>query len=189
MTLFRTVNPVVEPVTLADAKTHLRITHASEDALIAGLVAAAREEVERQTGIALIDQDWRLALDDWPAANPVFLARHPVAQILSVTVYDADGAASLVPATDYQLDANSRPARLLFSKQPQPGRCMNGIEIDFRAGFGASGADVPDLLKRAILILTAHWYEFRGTHGAGDHPVSIPAGFGRLIAGYRTGRL
>lgn len=189
MTLFRTVDPVLEPVTLADAKTHLRVTHSSEDSLIGSLVTAARQEVERQTGLALIDQDWRLILDDWPDANVVSLARHPVSQVLSVTVFDTDGAASLVAPTDYQLDPHSRPARLLFHQLTSPGLCMNGIEIDFRAGFGATGTNVPDLLKRAILMIVAHWFEFRGRYDAEAQPVSIPAGFDRLIAGYRTGRL
>ena len=66
MTLFRTVAPATEPVTLAEAKAYLRLQHDSEDALLAGLVRAAREEVERSTGAALIDQHWRMTLDAWP---------------------------------------------------------------------------------------------------------------------------
>lgn len=189
MALFRTVDPATEPVTLADAKAHLRVDHSSEDTLIVDLIATARVEVERQSGLALIDQDWRLTLDDWPGGNIVHLRRYPVRQLLSVTVYDSDGAASLMSATDFQLDANSRPARLLFHKQPSAGLCMNGIEVDFRAGFGATGTDVPDTLKRAMLMLVAHWYEFRGSHDPSAHPVSIPTGFDRLVAGYRAGRL
>ena len=66
---------------------------------------------------------------------------------------------------------------------------MNGVEIDFTAGFGEAGADVPDLLKRAILLLVGHWYEFRAGFGPADQPVSYPAGYERLIAFYRAGRL
>ena len=55
MTLFRTVEPAAEPVTLADAKAHLRISHDSEDALLQGLIRAAREDLERAAGIALIN--------------------------------------------------------------------------------------------------------------------------------------
>ena len=67
MTLMRTVTAAVEPVTLAEVKAHLRLDHASEDELLGGLIRAAREEVERATGLALIDQDWRLVIDEWPA--------------------------------------------------------------------------------------------------------------------------
>jgi len=189
MALFRTSGPEAEPLTLADCKAHLRVAHEADDGLIAGLIRAAREEVEQQAGVALIDQDWRLALDDWPQSGQVAITRHPVKEILSVTVYGPDGAASLVDPESYQLDGLSRPARLHFHARPAPGLVMNGIEIDFRAGFGEAGTDVPDVLKRAMLLLVAHWYEFRAAFGPKDQPVSLPDGFGRLIAGHRGRRL
>jgi uncharacterized phiE125 gp8 family phage protein len=48
---------------------------------------------------------------------------------------------------------------------------------------------VPDLLRRAILLLVAHWYEFRAGFGPDDQPASYPAGYERMVAGYRAGRL
>lgn len=189
MTLYRTVEPAAEPVTLGEAKAQLRVGHDSEDALLAGLIRAARAEVEAQTGVALIDQAWRLAFDRWPHDGLVKLRRHPVKEILSVTVYGAEGEAALVGAGTYEADLKSRPARLHFVNPPSPEQRLNGIEIDFIAGFGEAGTDVPDLLKRAILVLVTHWYEFRAVYRTEDQPVSIPPGFDRLIAGYRTGRL
>lgn len=189
MTLFRTTAPAVEPVSVAEAKAQLRIGHDSEDDLLNGLIRAAREEVETRTGIAMIAQDWRLALDRWPRFGRVALLRHPVAEILSVTVYGTKGEASPVDPSTYEADFASRPARLYFTTRPEPARILNGIEIDFSAGFGADGENVPEGLKRAILALVAHWYEFRAGFGAGDQPVSIPPGFERLISVYGRGRL
>lgn len=189
MTLFRTVEPAVEPITLAEAKAHLRIAHDSEDDLLSGLIRAARQEVEQATGSALIEQSWRLVLDAWPEGNVVQLKRSPVRQVLSVTVFDADGAASVLAPQDYQLDAMSSPARLYLRSRPEPGLLLNGIEIDFSVGHGEAGTDVPDLLKRAVLILVAHWYEFRGAYGPDSQPVSIPEEYRRLIAGWRGPRL
>ncbi|WP_274629677.1 head-tail connector protein [Arvimicrobium flavum] len=189
MTLFRTVEPAVEPVTLAEAKAHLRLDHDSEDGLVSGLIRAARDEVERSTGLALIDQTWRLVLDRWPRSGCAAITKHPVKAILSVTAYGPDGEASLVDPGTYQFDGLSRPARLHLEADTAPLRAMNGIEVDFSAGFGESGPDVPDLLKRTILLLVAHWFEFRGTFGPGDQPVSFPVGYERMISGYRTRRL
>jgi uncharacterized phiE125 gp8 family phage protein len=189
MTLYRTVEPAAEPVTLAEAKAQLRIGHDSEDALLNGLIRAARAEVEAQTGVALIDQAWRLAFDRWPHDELVKLRRHPVKEILSVTVFGAEGEASVLNPASYEADLKSRPARLHLVSPPPPEQRLNGIEIDFVAGFGEAGTDVPDLLKRAMLVLVAHWYEFRAVYRAEDQPVSVPPGFDRLIAGYRTGRL
>jgi uncharacterized phiE125 gp8 family phage protein len=119
----------------------------------------------------------------------VRLRRHPVKEILSVTVYGAEGEAAVVDPQGYEADLASRPARLHFTTPPPPERRLNGIEIDFVAGFGEAGTEVPDLLKRAVLMLVAHWFEFRGSYGAADQPVSFPPGFDRLISTYRTGRL
>ncbi|MFU0506648.1 head-tail connector protein [Pseudaminobacter sp. NGMCC 1.201702] len=189
MTLLRTVEPAVEPVTLAEVKNHLRLSHQSEDELLAGLIRAAREDVERATGVAMIDQTWRLVLDCWPRGGCVTLMRHPVREILSVTLFGSEGEASVMDPSDYQLDSLSRPARLQFHRRPEPLRAMNGIEIDFKAGFGEAGTDVPDLLRRAVLMLVAHWYEFRASIGPAQQPASYPAGYDRLISGYRDRRL
>lgn len=43
----------VEPITLAQAKAHLRVAHDGDDALITAIIAAAREAVELETGRAL----------------------------------------------------------------------------------------------------------------------------------------
>lgn len=189
MTLFRTVDPAAEPVTLAEMKAHLRLDHDSEDDLLNGLIRAAREEVERSAGLALIEQTWRLALDDWPREGCVTVPLYPVREVLSVTAYGSEGEASLVDPASYVVDALSRPARVHFERPPGALRALNGIEVDFTAGFGEAGPDVPDLLRRAIVMLAAHWYEFRSSYGPGDQPVSYPSGYERMIASYRRSRL
>ena len=165
MTLFRTGEPEAEPVTLAGVKAHLRLDHDSEDGLLSGLIRAARDEVERATGTALINQTWRLALDRWPRNGCVLLARHPVRSVLSVTVYGPDGEASLLPPAAYQFDPLSRPARVTRTNRHE------------------------DALKRAILMLATHWYEFRGVLGPEKQPASYPPGYERLIAGYQARKL
>ena len=71
MVMTRISAPAAEPVTLAEAKAHLRVVDAVEDTLISGLIKAAREEVEAATGLALISQNWRLYLDCWPPSGLV----------------------------------------------------------------------------------------------------------------------
>ncbi|MBN9244185.1 MAG: phage head-tail connector protein [Mesorhizobium sp.] len=189
MTLIRTVDPGAEPVTLAEAKAHLRIDHGDDDDLLAGLIRAARQEVERSTGIALLAQSWRLVLDDWPQTGCTLVRIYPLIEIQAVTAFGSEGEGSVVDPATYQIDTVSRPARIHFTAPVAPLRAMNGLEIDFTAGFGEAGTDVPDPLKRAILLLVAHWYEFRAGYGPADQPVSYPAGFDRIVAGYRAGRL
>ena len=188
MALFRTVAPEVEPVTVGDLRKFLRLDHDSEDDLLEGLIRAAREDIEASCGLALIEQGWRMTLDAVPRSGRVLLRRHPVRTIVSLTVYGADGEASLVNPGTYRLDAHSRPACLHFLEMPGSVAAMNGIEIDFVAGFGEAGTDVPDLIKRAMISLAAHWIEFRAVH-TDVRRASYPVGHERLLAPWRERRL
>ena len=76
----------------------------------------------------------------------------------------------------------ARPARLWLREVPEPGRVLNGIEIEFSAGFGEGGAEVPDTLKRAMLLHIAAMFASRGVVAADAQPAVVPPGYDRLIA-------
>lgn len=70
-----------EPVTVEEAKQHLRVTHSADDDLIARLISSAREVIEMQTGIALAAADY-----EW--SPEVISDKYPLAP---VTLTSADG--------------------------------------------------------------------------------------------------
>ncbi|MFB2551009.1 head-tail connector protein [Ensifer soli] len=185
MTIAELTAPATEPLTLDEAKAHLRIDLDAEDELIAGLIAAARAHLENETGLALMARTFRLYRDDWPASGIVEIGRWPVTAIEAVTVYDGDGVAIAPALGAARLDGQARPARLFLPERPLPGVEVNGIEIDFTAGFGETGADVPDVLKRAMLTHVAAMHAVRGAVAPGDQPAVVPAGYRRLIGAYR----
>ncbi|OBZ96016.1 hypothetical protein ADU59_06450 [Pararhizobium polonicum] len=182
MTITELTPPLGEPLTLAETKAHLRIDGSAEDDLIASLIRTVREHIERETGLALLTRTFRLYLDGWPCSRVIQIGRDPVQTIEAVTVYDADGIATDIDASGFVLDGQARPARLALPRQPEPEQAINGIEIDFSAGFGATGTDVPDTLKRAMLLHAALLYEFRGAVAPDSQPAAVPAGYDRLIA-------
>lgn len=184
MTYAQTAAPAVEPVTLGEAKAHMRLDEGHEDAFVTALIAIARSHLEHTTGLALISQGFRLYLDRWPESGVVSIGRGPVRSVEVVTVYDADGEPQEVPLTDHRLDGFGRPARLWLADPPAPGRAVNGIEIDFTAGFGDSGEDVPAELKRAMLMHVALMFAYRGAVAPADQPAAIPDGYDRLVAPY-----
>lgn len=170
--------PALEPLTLDDAKLFLRVDGIAEDSLIAALIAAARQHAEAVTGRALITQGWRIVLDAWPKRRIVRLTRAPVQTVDAVTLRAADGTPSLVDPALYGLDRATQPPRLVVSERAgAPGSAVNGIEIDFTAGYGAP-SDVPPALLLAVRRLAAHWYEHRDTR-------DVPAPVAGLLAPYR----
>lgn len=58
--------PVKEPVSLAQAKKHLRLEIADDDDYVESLVSVARQYVEGYCRRALYKQKWRLTLDRFP---------------------------------------------------------------------------------------------------------------------------
>ncbi|MBB3947185.1 putative phiE125 gp8 family phage protein [Rhizobium skierniewicense] len=188
MTYAQLTPPQAEALTLADVKAHLRLDGDDEDALLTSLIATARDYLERQTGLCLMRQSFRLYLDDWPLNSVILIAKGPVQAIETILVFDDAGDPFDVTAIEKLLDGEGRPARLWVRQPPAPGQPLNGIEIDFTAGFGESGADVPDTLKRAMLVHIAHMYAFRGAVSPADQPAGVPRGYERLIAPFcRTG--
>lgn len=154
--------PETEPVSLDDAKAHLRITHDADDDAIAALIKTARQICEEYTGLALITRDCRLYLDAWPK-HTLSLPKPPLVHVAAVNVYDADGGATEFPAASYTADTLGRPGRIeMTGAPPWPGQPLSGIEIEFSAGFGDSEDDVPSSLREGIKRLVAHLYMNRG---------------------------
>lgn len=182
MTTTTLTPPQAEPLTLADIKAQLKIDGNDEDDLLASLITTARQHLEAETGLCLMTQSLRLYLDDWPASEVIHIAKTPVQTIDTVTVYDENGNAVQASLTDYLLDGQARPARLWLRNPPLPGRPINGIEIDFTAGFGAAATDVPDTLRRAMSLHVATMYAYRGVVSPADQPAALPVGYERLIA-------
>ncbi len=83
MTMTLIKPPALEPVTLAEVRQFLRLDDDSEDTLLTGLIKAARETLEVQTGLALINQTLRLYLDSWPTSGVVRIAKYPVRYVIA----------------------------------------------------------------------------------------------------------
>ncbi|KRB50165.1 hypothetical protein ASE04_16500 [Rhizobium sp. Root708] len=181
--------PVAEALTLAEVKAHLRLDDGNEDGMLTSLIRVAREHLERTTGLCLITQVWRLHLESIPEDRVIQIAKGPVQAIESLSIYDGTGEELELPVTGHVLDGNARPARLVLDRSMNPAIAVNGIEIDFSAGFGESGAEVPDTLKRAMLMHIAQMFAFRGALAVEDQPADIPVGYDRLVAPFLMRRL
>ena len=192
MALVLTSPPALEPVSIAEAKDHLRVDHSAEDAFIASLILTSRLHIEAALSLALIEQGWTWTFDAWPNRLAlVTLPLRPVSSITSINTLDQDGAPTLMVPADYELDGNHVPPRLLRKTNawPKPGKSHAGIEISFVTGFGAAPDDVPQPVRHALLLLVAHWYEHRDPIEIGSDKTSVPDAVSNLLAPYRVARL
>lgn len=179
--------PAIEPVSLADLKAHVRVTGPDEDVGLLAMTVAARATVERLAHRYLITQSWRAHFDAIPADGRLELPFFPVQSVIAVRTLSVTGAATVVPASAYVVDAASEPARLQFlDAPPQPGRPIAGVEVDAVVGYGLTADTVPPPLRQAVLILAARWYERRGD---GSGSPDLPDEVARLTEAFRPRRL
>lgn len=159
------VPPAVEPVTLAEAKAHLRVDGNEEDALISSLITAAREYAETFQRRAYVTQTWELTLDEWPTGPEIRLPRPPLQAVESITYRDQSGVEHVLDPATYIVDTRSEPGRVVLA----PGRCWpsvalapaGAITVRYVAGYGDTADSVPVKVKQAILLLVGHWYANR----------------------------
>lgn len=198
MSLVMTSGPGLEPVTLAEAKAHLRVDGSAEDALIQSLVVTSRLHIEAALGLALVTQSWAWFLDRWPASRAVrpvvrvALPLRPVQAVGHVKLWHSDGTSLPLPTGSFHLDGQATPARLVWlpgSPPEGPERPAGGIEIGFTAGFGAAATDVPPTIRHALKLLVAHWYEHREPVEIGSGVNAVPPMVSELLAPYRRRRL
>ena len=174
--------PAVEPVSTAELRDYLRLDGDDELGLISALIRSARLTVEAASGCILIEQAWRLPLPGVPACGAIRAPLAPLIAVDRVRSFDGAGTPTDLDAGDYRLDPWADPPRILFEQAPAPeGR----LEIDLRAGFGATPESVPEPLRQAVRLLVAHWFENRGD----AEPRQAPADLGALISPFRRARL
>lgn len=160
--------PVVEPVSVADAKAHCRIDTNTDDTYVAALISAAREYVEAYMDESLIDQQLVMRLDAFPAA--IELPRPPMSQTASRTavtiVYTANdaGSTATLATNQYRIDRDSTPGTLrpLYGGSwPSHLLDYGSVTVTWWAGRGEDGGKVSQRVKAAILMLVGQWYERR----------------------------
>jgi uncharacterized phiE125 gp8 family phage protein len=189
MTPLALTPPAQEPVSLAEARIFLRLDQSAEDDLLTTLITAARLMVEAVSGRLLVDQTWRIVIDRWPDGGEIRLPLSPVSTITAARVYDVLGAPQPVAPSALQLDkAADPPVVRVIGEVPEIGRDRGAIEIDVVAGFGATAAAVPALLRQAVLRLAARWFEQRGDV-VGRDAEALPPEIMTLVAPFRRVRL
>lgn len=165
MSLTRTVQPSIEPVTLAEALAHLREDSGAADDYITSLIVAARTDCENRTERTLITSTWAVKLDEFP--DTIELPRRNILSVTSVVYVDMDGATQTLAAnTDYLVDLDDARIAPAYGKSwPASRDQFNAVTVTYTAGYGATAASVPATLKQWIMLAVADMYSHRNRSG------------------------
>ncbi len=170
--------PAEEPVSLIEAKLHLRVDFDEDDTLIASLITAARQAAETLTGRQFITARWKLVLDCFPGSvamgvpagqsfslpgHAILLPRVPVQSVVAINYLDMAAVVQSLPASTYTVDTACEPARIT----PVFGQCwpnclpqIGAVSVSFDAGYGTA-AQVPEGIKSWIKLRVGSLYAHR----------------------------
>lgn len=170
--------PAAEPVSLAEAKLHLRVDFDEDDALIQALISAARQAAEMLTQRQLVTARWRMVLDSFPGCglmgvpagktftlpgHAILIPKSPLQSVVEIRYLDMAGVSQVMPSAHYTVDKACEPARItpVFGQiWPVALPQIGAVSVTFDAGYG-SAADVPEGLKSWIKLRLGSLYAHR----------------------------
>lgn len=168
--------PAVTPVSLAEAKAHLRVEHDEDDAYITSLIKTVTARIDGRNGWlrrALVNQTWKLELPWFPVARCIALPMPPLQSVTSIKYFDHNNEEQTFAAEAYEVVKSTDEGYIyLKTGESWPGTWerQGAVAITFVAGYGESGEAVPENIRHAIKI------EIAGLYGAdrGDEGEKVP---------------
>lgn len=152
--------PALEPVTVSELKTFLRLDTTDYDAMLGGYITACREAVEKHTRRTLISTTYELYFDNFPFV--IELIRPPVQSVTSIIYIDDDGVSQTLSSPLYRTDLVSLYPRITPAYGevwPTTQAISNAVKVTYIAGYGSAAASVPAALKECIKSLCADLFE------------------------------
>lgn len=188
--------PAAEPVSLTEAKAHLRVDHSADDVLISSMIEASRVYCEQFTARAFVTQTWEMVIDQFPS-NDLMMPLPPLQSVTSIKYDDGGGVEQTLGATEYEVDTVSQPGWIVPVTTGWPSSIwqgINSVRIRFVAGYDPGtdspidlAANVPQSLKAAILLHVGQLYDQREDIVVGTVINRVPTGgIEHLLRQYRV---
>lgn len=197
LSLTRQTPPTVEPVTVAEAKNHLRVDTTEDDGYISTLITAAREWCEQYLDRTLVLTQWAMRLHRFPTDSqyPIELPRPPVvasgtATAVSITYTAESGGTATLSTAQYRVQRLETPGRVTTiygGTWPAAMEDNDAVIVRWWAGYGDSGSSVPAGIRHAMLMLVGHWYEQRSSVLTGSISKEVEFGVKTLLDAQRWG--
>lgn len=175
-------------VSLSEMKLHLRVEDdvTDDDAMITSLIKAATSYCEMYTRRTILETEYRMTFDEFPAGQWFYLPRSPLISVENIKYYDEDGTLQTLATSVYTVGAGiSSPARIaLAPEQEWPATETDRIEA-VQVTFKTGETTPADTFQSAIKLLVGHWYEHREAVTMGGSPVVVPKTVDMILDGER----
>ena len=181
--------PALEPVSLTTLKSHLRLTHNSDDNILTHFITLAREWLEQKYGLALITQQWRFEYDLPFPSQGVDLKKRPVQEVNAFNLIDTAGVERLIASSTYLTTHDYKGTKVVLREGIAPKMNEEKFALTLTLGYGDLEEAVPAALKQAIILIATAFYEGRLSETTQQQSIDTLSGLKLLMAPYVQKRL
>lgn len=193
-TIKQTTEPTYQPVTLSEARNHLRLvaTNGShpDDSTVETYIKAATGYAEDRTNKVYAQREFTLKRNSF--AETMALPVYPVLSVDSIAYVDDTGATQTMAESNYQVIVDRIPAIVHLEDVPTVDEdTLNAVTITVTAGIESgnsppSADKIPDAVKQAIKLMVGHFYENREAVTADVRPEMVPMATDALLWPHRV---
>ena len=182
MALAAVDQPLVEPITLEEAKKHLRLEGVldDEDSQIQMMIIAARRLAEGKLNRTIVQRELAATFDGWGCK--MRLPKPPFVELLGVDYMDSEGVSQPMPVDSYYVLQGREPAEVAFvGGAPLPALAKRRGTITVRYLAGYPDGQVPEDLKSWMLLQIGSLYAHRESVIAGVSVAPLPEIYERMF--------
>jgi uncharacterized phiE125 gp8 family phage protein len=187
MRTYQVITPAsTYPVSLTEAKLHLKVDISTDDTLITNLIVAATQVSEEYTNRFFINTVVNQTCSDFKELSELFKSK--VSAVTHIKYYDSDNAQQTWANTNYVVNNEYEPCQInlvVDGSFPNIADRIDAIECRYTVGYGTA-SDVPDVIKQAILLTLGNWYENRMSVITGRTTTEMPMSAKFLLDTYKV---
>lgn len=150
------------PVSLTEAKAHLKVDINTDDTLITNLIIASTQLSEEYTNRFFINTVINQTCTTFLDLKSLFKSK--VVSVTHVKYYDSDNTLQTLTSSNYVVNNQFEPAQInpaVDFSFPDIADRIDAVECKYTVGYGAAASDVPNAIKQAILLTIGNWYANR----------------------------
>jgi len=175
------------PVSLTEAKSHLKVDTSADDTYITSIIKAATQLSEEYTNRFFINTLIDQTCSSFAELQTLFKSK--VNDVQYVKYYDSNETLQTLANTEYDKMLSYEPSQIQLADGksfPSITKRNDAVICRYTVGYGSSASDVPDIIKQAILLTIGNFYQNRNSVVIGRIATELPQNVKWLLDTYKV---
>jgi uncharacterized phiE125 gp8 family phage protein len=175
------------PVSLTEAKSHLKVDTSADDTYITSIIKAATQLSEEYTNRFFINTLIDQTCSSFAELQTLFKSK--VNDVQYVKYYDSDETLQTLADTEYDKMLSYEPSQIQLADGksfPSITKRNDAVICRYTVGYGSSASDVPEIIKQAILLTIGNFYQNRNSVVIGRIATELPQNVKWLLDTYKV---